>query len=741
MNSEDWSRLKVWFGEALAATPEQRARIVARVRQEFPELAPELASLISTHEAHSLTTLDLTVRPLPAPEMFPEGLPAGSLLGNYRILRELGRGGTGIVFLAERDDDEFHRPVALKLLRFALPGQKSSAPSGLTLERGSLSRMQHGNIAILLDWGINAEGLPWLATEFVAGEPINAFCRARGLNERAILDLFAQVTSAVAYAHHRGVVHRDLKPGNILVNQEGLVKLLDFGIAQPAAGGSEVSAGHQFTPAYASPEQLAGKPATPASDVYSLAVVLGQLLSQSLPPDLARISSGLVPILRHALEPEAMRRYPSVDLFQADLKRYTLFRPPRAIPTGWPRRASLYFRRHQLPATVAALAAVTFAGLGFWFSKALPPLTAAPARPVAAIAFMGQPLHTSATLPLQVTWPHGARVRSVAVVTQGVPNLDFTSPDAAACIGVFPAGASCVMHIRFSPTARDRRLGAVLFRGQTGNIIDTRFISGGGSWSKPWSLHATPRRIISGLNFARGLSTDGWGNAYFIEARGRTLDEIPAGRSSKRIRARMPLVFQSGATAVDGAGHIYFSSAAAHAVYELHHGAPRLIASFPSSVLLDNNLSVDGAGNLYASDEEGGIYMVAAGSRRVVLLYSGNQGHRFIGMDADLDGTLYCLDYSFNTLYQLAAGSSQLVRTMGPDGHLNQPHSILVLGGGVLLVGNDVPNGHLLRYPYDLRASVLPVLGNQSLALYNGSRLFTVVNNSRVYVYSVRPAS
>ncbi len=740
MTSEDWARLKIWFGEALAAGLEQRARILARVRDESPVLAAELESLIATHESHSLATIELTVRPLPTPEMFPQGLPSGSLIGPYRVLRELGRGGTGIVFLAERGDDEFHRPVALKLLRFTWPRQEASPPSGLTLERGSLARMQHGNIAILLDWGVNDEGLPWLATEFVEGEPISDFCRSRQLNEPAILELFLQVTGAVAYAHQRGVIHRDLKPGNILVNRESQVKLLDFGIAQPAEAAPEDSADHKFTPVFASPEQLEGQSATPASDVYSLAVVLGQLLSQTLPPDLARISPGLIPILRHALEPEARRRYASVDLFQADLKRYVQHRPPHAVRIPWMGRAQLFFRRNRAPAAVAALAVAAMAGLGFWFWKSAPPAAAPPARPQAAIAFMGQPLHMSATLPLRVAWPRGARVHSVEVVTQGVPNLDFTSPDTAACRGDFRAGASCVMHIRFEPTARDRRLGAVLFRDKSGKIIDTQFIFGGGSWKKSIQLSATPSRVISGLNFARGLSTDGRGNAYFIEARGDTLDEIPAGSSRKRILARMPLLFQSGATAVDGAGNLYFSSAAGHAVYEMQNGAPRLIASFPTSVLLDDNLSVDGAGNLYTSDQEGGIYMIAAGSRRVSLLYPGNQGHRFVGMDADLDGTLDCVDYSFNMLYQLAVGSSQLQRAIGPDGHLNQPHAILVLGGGLLLIGNDVPNGHILSYPSYRQPSVLPARGSLSLALYNGSQLFSVVNNSQVYVYPVRPA-
>ncbi len=741
MTLDDWARLKVWFGEALEAGPERRAQVVTRVRTEAPALAVELESLLATHDSHSLTTIELTVRPLSAPEMFPQGLPAGALIGPYRILRELGRGGTGIVFLAEREDDEFHRPVALKLLRFGLPRGPSSAPSGLTHERGSLSRMQHGNIAILLDWGVSADGLPWMATEFVEGKPISDYCRSREMREHAILELFTQVILAVAYAHQRGVVHRDLKPGNILVNREGTVKLLDFGIAQPTAGGAENGGGLKFTPLYASPEQLAGQPATPASDVYSLAVVLGQLLSWSLPPDLTRISSRLASILRHAMASDPVRRYASVELFQADLARYKQHRPPRAFPTTWPRRTSLFLHRNRGPAAVMGLSLAAIAGIGIWFAKSASPASTEPARPLAAISFMGQPLHASAALPLRVTWPRRARVRSVSVVTQGVPNLDFTSPDASACVGDFPAGASCVMHVRFSPSARDARLGAVLFRDAAGKIINTQYIYGGGIETRAGILNPKPVRIISGLNFARGLSTDGWGNAYFIEARGNSVDEIPAGSSSRRSLARMPLIFGNGATAVDGAGNIYFSSAAGHAIYELRKGGPRPIAILPANIRLDNNLSVDGAGNLYASDDEGGIFMIAAHSHRVVRLYPGNRGHRFIGMTADLDGTLYCADYSFNQLYELVPGSSKLVRLIGPDRYLNQPHALLLLSGGVLLVGNDIPNGHILRYPLsNLRASILPALGNQSLASYDGARIFSVVNNRRIYEYVMQSA-
>jgi len=734
VTAEQWARLKTWFGEALAANPETRREIMERVRAESPELASELASLLAAHDDPTHATFELAPRPAAWRERYPKGVPAGTEIGAYRVVRELGRGGAGLVLLAERADDEFHRPVALKLLRFLRPG--SDAHAGLRLERGSLARMQHGNVATLLDWGTTADGVAWLATEFIEGQPIDQYCRAHRLNEAAVLELFAQIASAVEYAHSRQVLHRDIKPGNILVSQDGVVKLLDFGIAQI---GDEQPGARQFTPGYASPEQLRGEAVSPASDVYSLAVVLGQILTGQLPPETARLSRPLAAILEHALAADPARRYASVGAMMKDLARYRGHLPPLEVPTSWLRRANLFLRRNRRLLALSASGAI-LATLVVVLRR--PPLAASqpPPRPSPAVVFAQQEplLSPGALLPLRVVWPDAVHVQSVEVVTQGVPNLDFSSHDTANCTGDFATGSSCIMHIEFVPTAGGWRLGAALFRNAAHQVLHTEFISGRGNLVANWvPVPAGPPRLITGFDQARGLSTDGAGNVYLEEARGNTVDEIPAGSSRRLIVAR--LLLQSGATAVDGAGTLFFSSSANHAIYAMNAGAPQAIATFPSTMLLDNNLSVDGAGNLFTSALDGSIYMVTATSHRIVQLYPGARGHRFVGMAVDIDGNLFCADYLLNSIFELAAGTTELVRRVPPDGHLYQPHAIALLYTGDLLVGNDRLNSPILRYgENDMSATVLPIAGGMSLAVYDQSRLFAVTNNETVAVYNFK---
>jgi hypothetical protein len=320
-----------------------------------------------------------------------------------------------------------------------------------------------------------------------------------------------------------------------------------------------------------------------------------------------------------------------------------------------------------------------------------------------------------------------------------MPDLDFTSRDAANCTGDFAAGSSCLMHVDFVPTTGGWRLGAVLFRDASDHTVNTQFISGRGALATDWVPVATarPPRIMSGFDEARGLSTDGAGNAYLEEARGNTVDEIPADLSRRLILARLPL--EGGATAVDGAGTLYFSSTANHTIYALTNGVPKPIATFPSKTLLDNNLSVDGGGNLFTSALDGSIYMVAATTGQVVQLYPGASGHRFVAMTDDVDGNLFCADYLLNSIFELAAGTTELVRRVPPDGHLDQPHALALLYTGDLLVGNDRANSPILRYGNnDMRATVLPMAGSLSLAMYGQSRLFAVTNNETVAVYNLK---
>jgi hypothetical protein len=214
------------------------------------------------------------------------GPAAGDSVAGYRLLRELGRGGMSVVWLAERMDGQVKRPVAVKL---PLAGHLQGVPAGrFARERELLAALEHPHIARLYDAGTAADGRPFIVLEFVDGTPITEFARAQGLDQDARTRLFLQVLVAVDHAHRRLVVHRDLKPGNILVDGSGQVKLLDFGIAKLLQPDADAPALTQdlsavMTPRYAAPEQISGAPVTTATDVYSAGVVLYELLTGRLP--------------------------------------------------------------------------------------------------------------------------------------------------------------------------------------------------------------------------------------------------------------------------------------------------------------------------------------------------------------------------------------------------------------------------------------------------------------------------
>jgi serine/threonine protein kinase/tetratricopeptide (TPR) repeat protein len=343
----------------------------------------------------------------------PVDIPwAGRRLGSYRIVRELGRGGMGTVFLAERVDGQFDQQVALKVVRQGFFGE--DLRRRFVRERQILALLQHPNIARLLDGGVAPEGLPYFVMELVSGTPITAFCDRQALGPEERLRLFLGVCAAVQHAHRSLVVHRDLKPSNILVTAAADVKLLDFGIAkllgeeaaQAAAGVTRTAA--PLTPAYAAPEQLRGEPVTTATDVYALGVVLYELLAGHLPADppgagrggelapaLARAAAGWEPprpstvaepaggpagnppaagadprtrrrrrrrlrgdldtivltAMRHAPE----RRYPSADALAEDLRRHLAGLPIRARPDTPGYRLGKFVRRHLLGVAATAL--------------------------------------------------------------------------------------------------------------------------------------------------------------------------------------------------------------------------------------------------------------------------------------------------------------------------------------------------------------------------------------------------
>ncbi|MBS0435407.1 MAG: protein kinase [Proteobacteria bacterium] len=342
-------------------------------------------------------------RPLPLEALpTPDDDQAGQMVGPYRLLERLGEGGMAVVWLAEREDGIPRRQVALKLPR---PGWGTGLAQRIVHERDILASLEHDDIACLYDAGMTAEGRPWLAMKRVQGEPIDQYCRSRAMPVRARVELFARVADAVAYAHSRLVVHRDLKPSNILVTPEGEVRLLDFGVAKllegdaPGADHTHATA-RAVTPDYAAPEQVGGHAVSAATDVYSLGVVMYELLCGERPYRMGlrtgtELERAIVqaPVMRPSqrvrgdrrlarelrgdldiVVGKAMRhqpddRYPSMESLAADLRRYLAGEPVLAQPPSRSYRARKFVLRHRFGLAAAAgigLALVAGLGLALW---------------------------------------------------------------------------------------------------------------------------------------------------------------------------------------------------------------------------------------------------------------------------------------------------------------------------------------------------------------------------------------
>jgi serine/threonine protein kinase len=284
MTPERWRRLQDIFHGAEGLDPAEQRRYLDDACAGDAELRQEAEALIaSSGEAADLPD---QVRQAAAAAL-GSGPPVGTRTGPYRIVKELGQGGMGRVFLAVRDDDQFQRRVAVKIAHAA---QAPELLSRFRSERQILAALDHPNMARLLDGGTTEDGVPYLVLEYVEGEPIDRYCDAQQLPVPERLQIFRAVCAAVHYAHQNLVVHRDLKPANVLVTPDGTPKLLDFGIAKLlkpellAQAPLLTTALHRpMTPEYASPEQMRGEPVTTVSDVYSLGVLLYELLTGCRP--------------------------------------------------------------------------------------------------------------------------------------------------------------------------------------------------------------------------------------------------------------------------------------------------------------------------------------------------------------------------------------------------------------------------------------------------------------------------
>jgi len=385
VDAQDWAVLGPLLDEALDLPAAQREAWLDALPQACAAYRERLRGWLAQDGSPRLETLPkIADATLDGSRPHDERRP-GDTIGPYRIVERLGAGGMGVVWRAERADGLIDRPVALKLPR-ASTRRGAEIAARMARERQFLATLVHPHIARLYEVGLTDEGQPWMALEHVDGQRIDRHCDERALGFEARLRLFLQAAEAVAHAHARLVAHRDLKPSNILVTREGEVRLLDFGIAGALGDTVEPGAGGACTPGYAAPEQQRGEPAGVAADVYSLGVVLHELLCGARPdparrahqvaaatgqPWHARLVGDLDAVLAAALQPDAARRCPTVQALADDLQRVLDRRPVAARPAPAGHRMALFVRRHARgvaagAVAVAALCATTAVSVAQW---------------------------------------------------------------------------------------------------------------------------------------------------------------------------------------------------------------------------------------------------------------------------------------------------------------------------------------------------------------------------------------
>ena len=433
MHPEHFARLEEAFARASEAPDSERARVLDEIGAGDEELRQEVEALLR-HRARRpefIETPALGAGFAVRVETAEDALPPGSAIGPYRIVRRIGAGGMGVVYQGVREAPGFTHRVALKLIKRGM--DTDEIIRRFEAERGVLARLEHPGIARLIDGGATPDGRPWLAMEYVEGEPLGTWCDSRRLGLAARLGLFLAVCDAAAAAHRRLVVHRDLKPANILVTPEGHPKLLDFGIAKvidpEAAAGSTVtdSSSRMMTPEYTAPEVIRGDPVSTAADVYSLGVILYELLCGTRPfrlrsrtlaeaervlletearapssmlrpttrragveqaPEAEEISrlrgesadrlrrrlrGDLDNIVLKAIQRDPRARYQSVPELADDLRRHLEGRPVSARRPTLRYRAGKFGRRHWAPLGAGAVAAASLLALviGVWWQAGI----------------------------------------------------------------------------------------------------------------------------------------------------------------------------------------------------------------------------------------------------------------------------------------------------------------------------------------------------------------------------------
>ena len=395
---DNWDQVQQVFLAVADLLPSQQTTLLAEMCEGNPVLRSEVESLLrADNNSESIFASALaTALKKEAASLLDGSRLEGSRIGPYRLIREIGRGGMGSVYLAARADEQYESNVAIKLVRSGL--DTDFVLRRFRGERQILARLQHPNIGRLLDGGTTENEIPYLVMEYVQGSRITTYAAEHRLSVEERIRLFLPVCSAVEYAHRAFIVHRDLKPGNILVDLSGTPKLLDFGISKllycEVPDAAEMQDVAMATPDYASPEQIVGDPVTPASDVYSLGVVLYELLTgirphrivHATPQELERaicvkpvtrpseaahndrrlarrLAGDLDAIILCAMRREPQQRYASADRLAGDLQRYLEQKPVTARPASFGYRAAKFIQRHRAP--IALAGAVTLPVLGF----------------------------------------------------------------------------------------------------------------------------------------------------------------------------------------------------------------------------------------------------------------------------------------------------------------------------------------------------------------------------------------
>lgn len=397
MKTDRWSLIEEIFQGALERPPAERKHFVEKACENDKDLLPEIEALLESDNDAESVLRSLIADDLKEVAHTSHLSETDLQLGPYHLVRELDSGGMGVVHLAVRSDDHYFQVVAIKMIR---KGQDSpELVHRFRMERQILASLNHPGIGTILDGGETKDGRPFIVMEYVEGQPITLASQSRGLSIRQRVELFRSLCSAVHYAHQKLIIHRDIKPSNVMVTPDGMVKLIDFGISKPLApesvpGDNSTTGIRRMTPDYASPEQIQGKQLTTATDIYSLGVLLFELVTDSRPYTLNNLSvvaadqvvseqSGKKPssapgissearkelsgdldrIILKAMELDPSRRYLSVQHFDDDLLRYLKGKPISARKTTPAYVVSKFVQRHKVSVLTACTIAIALSCL------------------------------------------------------------------------------------------------------------------------------------------------------------------------------------------------------------------------------------------------------------------------------------------------------------------------------------------------------------------------------------------